>query len=572
MTFMLRFSGNASGDLTFAGNALGVSSIAELLLPPESRVLYAEIVWAGSFNHLGNNWRASIEAPIHLTTPEGIKFRVEPDPATASYMGENEYFRSANVTDIIQAGGSGAYIVNGNSTNIRQADTLCKLIGWTLCVIYEHPTLPLRNLSLNVGGVRVNPSSSVTTAISGFGTPLSGPIAGKLAVCIGEREEVASNLLDYAAANPIDLTNSNDVLHHFFTALQGDSTRSTSAYNTASMPYFSKDEIGRKSVGSRRWDISNMDISQSLFNSQTSAMFQFRTTGDFYNLYAAGISIEINQPRLEVTMDVSPSQELEEQVLQYSIVIQNIGSTSAESVIIIDTLADHTLFIYESLRINGELAPPDTNPALGISVGTILPEQSIILLYKVKMPARKTQYDTISNQAIAKFQYRSVADGPMLEGNIASNGVNFGLQAPQKKKEVIKGSPFPLKVKQKASNKSMYVGDNLIFTFKVTNASNVLLENVTLTNMFEDGTKFISKSVKINSKSYPKSKPTSGVPLLNLEPGQSAEVAYTVKQVALPSTHKIRNYATVSYRPTDSADSHSIRSNIVVIKIEEREN
>ncbi|TVX93445.1 DUF11 domain-containing protein [Paenibacillus agilis] len=573
MTLMLRFSGNASGDLTFAGNALGVSSIAELLLPPESRVLYAELVWAGSLTHIRSNLHISKEAPIHLTTPEGTKFRIQADPETASYIGENEYFRSANVTDIIQVGGAGAYIVNSTSTSMRHKDTSCKLIGWTLCVIYEHTTLPLRNLSLNVGGVRVNPSSSVTTTISGFGTPLSGPVAGKLAMCIGERDEHHSDLLEIATANPIDLTNPNDVFAHFFNSLQVENSNALTTHSTLAMPYNYKNETGTKIVSSRRWDISNIDISQSLSNSQTSAMFQFRTTGDFYNLYAAGISIDINQPQLEVTMRVNRSDKLEEQALTYSIVVQNTGMTSVESVIITDSLADHTLLIPESVCINRKLAPPDMNPTDGIFVGTLVPEQSITVIYKVKMPAHSQHSDTISisNKAFAKFQYRSVADGPIVEGNISSNEVFFVIQAPQKAQAVVKGSPIPLKVKQKIANKSAYLGDTLYFTFKVTNASDSPLEHVIFTNNFEDGTKFIPRSVNINGKSNPKSKPAAGISLLNLESGQSVEISYCVKQISLPKNHKLRNHATVSYRPVGSTDTLSIRSNIVVIKLEEHE-
>ncbi|ASA19886.1 hypothetical protein B9T62_03145 [Paenibacillus donghaensis] len=53
-----------------------------LSLPEGSSVLYAELIWSGSYDTGGTSVLANISDPILLTTPTGT-FTVAPDPATA---------------------------------------------------------------------------------------------------------------------------------------------------------------------------------------------------------------------------------------------------------------------------------------------------------------------------------------------------------------------------------------------------------------------------------------------------------------------------------------------------------
>src|SRR6185295_6885686 len=62
------------------------SATAILTLPPGSTVLYAELVWAGSYSYGGEDVSAFRDSAVTFTTPAGTS-SVSPDPATAKNRG-----------------------------------------------------------------------------------------------------------------------------------------------------------------------------------------------------------------------------------------------------------------------------------------------------------------------------------------------------------------------------------------------------------------------------------------------------------------------------------------------------
>lgn len=148
---MNRFTTTVTGAVTFTGNTLGLSptspapgnnfgtinvfttvntsfqvpglpvgttndwplnsSSAILNFPAGSSVLYAELVWAGTYRTDTEDVTAFLNDNITFTTPVGT-FSVTPDPATAqqgSVGSQFYYVRSANVTSLVNAGGAGPY-------------------------------------------------------------------------------------------------------------------------------------------------------------------------------------------------------------------------------------------------------------------------------------------------------------------------------------------------------------------------------------------------------------------------------------------------------------------------------
>ncbi len=72
---------------------------------------------------------------ITFTTPAGT-FSVTPDPATAQQgsVGRQFYYvRSANMTNLVNAGGAGPYTTGGVQATRTSADTaISRSVGWTL--------------------------------------------------------------------------------------------------------------------------------------------------------------------------------------------------------------------------------------------------------------------------------------------------------------------------------------------------------------------------------------------------------------------------------------------------------
>ena len=226
-TYILRYVKTDNGGIVFTGNTLGLSknaqqnqpgpndsagafitvdtsqqvgnylpgttliwqqnsSTAFLDLPPSSSVLYAELIWSGSYGFNGQITGTEPNTPITLITPQNTVFTVVPDPATSQvaitpgFSNAGNYTRSADVTTIIQGAGQGMYTVGGIAATISALDDTHNAAGWTLAVVFQNGSMSTSNLSLFVGCDQASKVSNPPATISGFCTPPSGNLKGNL--------------------------------------------------------------------------------------------------------------------------------------------------------------------------------------------------------------------------------------------------------------------------------------------------------------------------------------------------------------------------------------------------------
>ncbi|GAA2349379.1 DUF3344 domain-containing protein [Streptomyces kunmingensis] len=127
------------------------STRAEVRVPEGARVTYARLYWGG-------NLRAGEQKPprdngrVLVAEPGGAyKQLLADEPAghlTAN--GADAFQASADVTDLVRAGGSGLYTVA--QVNVARGRTAAGAWGgWTLVVAYEKKSEPLRHLFLQDG-------------------------------------------------------------------------------------------------------------------------------------------------------------------------------------------------------------------------------------------------------------------------------------------------------------------------------------------------------------------------------------------------------------------------------------
>ncbi|RUS47370.1 DUF11 domain-containing protein [Cohnella sp. AR92] len=521
MPLVLRFDANDTGAITFTGNTLGLSrsnvdgvpgtrdfigafttvdtssqfgsyppgttsdfnldsASAILRLPAGSEVLYAELVWAGTYNVTGgtNNFFAFIDKSVSMRTPAGMTFSIAPDPATAQISHRNatdNYFRSANVTELVRVAGAGTYTVGGVVGNIDLGNSTANSCGWTLCVVYENPSLPFRNLSLNVGIVEIATGSdpSVTTTITGFATPIEGPVSGRMALCAqdGDANKRGDQVLfGPTEADLVNLSGPNNFLNNFFASQINDDTGNLDTSGTFGDRNQINGDPGTQIVGGRQsWDITNVDISQTLTNNQTSAAFQLRTTNDGYSVIAVGIYIDINSPR--ITIEKSVDAEVAEigQILTYTVVIANTGTVSANAMFLLDSLPNDTVFVPGSITVNGVSVPGD--PTTGVSLGSVAPDEAVVVTYQA-LVVSFPENGLISNQALVDFQYQSVPGGEINMGEIPSNVVVTPILPPN----------FSLTIVKTADRTTANPGDTVRYSITVTNPSNAPLTNVRVTD------------------------------------------------------------------------------------------
>ena len=186
----------AGTTLTWQNNNLS----AVLDLPEGSTVLYAELVWFGSYGFAGeipyDPSNPSIFIPtitsVTLTTPDAVNHSVAPDPATIQeavtpgFTNMGNYVRSADVTSLIQAGGAGTYVVGGVPSTVAASDDTHNTAGWTLAVVYANPEMFTSNLTVFVGCEQASYTTNSPAEVTGFCAPPVGSLSGRLFISAAE--------------------------------------------------------------------------------------------------------------------------------------------------------------------------------------------------------------------------------------------------------------------------------------------------------------------------------------------------------------------------------------------------
>ncbi|WP_433617746.1 DUF7507 domain-containing protein [Paenibacillus cellulositrophicus] len=514
MPLNLRFVDNQPGAITFTGNTLGLgrsntvgvpgtegsigaftttdtslqfgsyppgttsdfnlnSSSAVLRMPPGSIVLYAELVWGATYTNPSGDVSNFIDKSVSFTTPQGSVFDIAPDPATATNnlainTGVNGYVRSADVTSIVQAAGPGTYTAGGVAGLISFPDSVANYCGWTLCVAYQNFSFPFRNLSIFVGGVAVSSNSEVTTTVSGFGTPVSGPVSGRLAVSgqEGDTEGTGDQMLFGPSPGFLTiLSGPNNFADNFFASQINDDNGDLDTSGT----FGTRNQIngipGTNVVGGRQgWDITNVDVSPTLVNNQTEATVQFRTSADVYAVSAFGLQIDLNAPLIDIFKEVDAPTAVIGQILTYTVFLRNFGTAEADFAFLVDNIPEGTVFVDDSVFLDG-FHLPGANPADGIPIDRLLLGQEHVLTFQVKVAFRPPG-DVIINEAAVKFEYQIVAGGPFESGTIISNPVI---------------TPFlnaEIAIDKTAFPTSVFPGEVVHYTFTVFNIGEAPLNNI----------------------------------------------------------------------------------------------
>ena len=217
--FTPRFSTNASGDIAIVGNTLETcqaaaadcanarkgegsslnnngfvmervdvdrtmldSSSARLSLPAGARVLFAGLYY-GARTTAGTKGKAAPDSSpaglrtVDLKPPGAAGFERLTAAVDQSSEVTGAYGAFVDVTGQVRRSGSGVYTV----ANVQAATGEDRYAGWALVVAYEAFGDPPRNLTVFDGLQSVTQSKpALTIPVSGFQTPLSGPVRTKL--------------------------------------------------------------------------------------------------------------------------------------------------------------------------------------------------------------------------------------------------------------------------------------------------------------------------------------------------------------------------------------------------------
>ncbi len=390
--FAPRFSTNASGDIAVVGNTLETcssaaadcanarqgkgaalnnnsfvmervdidgtgldSSSARLSLPAGAHVLFAGLYY-GARTTAGTRGKAAPDPSaaglrrVDLRAPGAAAFeRLTSEVDTSSEV-SGAYSAFVNVTDQVRRAGPGVYTVAG----VQAATGEDRYAGWALVVAYEAADQAPRNLTVFDGLQSVTQGKpALTIPVSGFQTPLSGPVRTRLGFVAYEGDRGLTG--DSAALDGRALSDAVTPANNFF-----NSTISAGGRDLTDKTPDYVNQLG--------FDAKVVGIDGYLANGATSAKIALKTSSDQYLPQVITFATDLYAPVIHATKTVEnlthpdgPTQAGD--LLRYTLSLRNDGLEAARNFVLRDVLPAEVTYEPGSLRIAdipaGEATPTD---------------------------------------------------------------------------------------------------------------------------------------------------------------------------------------------------------------------
>ena len=477
-------------------NSTFMSSSDSLNLENCSEVLWAGLYWTGRVGTGGavtTTTNYTLRNQVKLRIGTGAYQTLVADEITDNAVGHQTYHCFKNITSIVQA--------NGNNARYTIADLVTRTGtsqvygGWTIVVVYKNIYLSMRNLTVFDGLANVSAGNTVTIPITGFLTPLTGPVSFELGVVShdGDRSQTGDQLQFNGAGTYINVS---DALHNV-----NDVFNSTIARNAVLTPF--RTPSYNNTLGH---DASVFFPNNSTFNyignNASSANIRITTGGETILTSVVTSVIDVYEPDLRATVymqdlnggQVNPGDELE-----YTLVGKNIGSDISLNTFMSDTLDPRTTFVPNSISI---FYGPNTGPKTDAYSDDQAEYDPInrVVIARIGTGANATNGGTVVNSpqgtdsTVVKFRVLVIDDclmfqcDPTLEhkayifgsGNISGNAYNNGGLSdlvdangcPTIANDVltinVSGCPTPAVI----YNSPLCVGENLQLTVPFSSAAN----------------------------------------------------------------------------------------------------
>lgn len=222
--------------------------------------------------------------------------------------------------------------------------------------------------------------------------------------------------------------------------------------------------------------------------------------------------------------------------LTYTFMIKNTGNTTAQSVVLTDTIPTGTTFVPGSVTIDG--VPSPSNPEVGgITVGDLGPNQTSVITFKVMVSGIDTP-ETILNTGTVTFSY--MTDPSIVQSQNGSGNSNTVVTAVNR--AIINDENIIKSVDKAGAG----LGDILTYTVGITNVGNIGAVQVVFTDTIPNGTRFLFGSVTLNGTSIG-GNPNQGIPIGTIGAKQTSTVTFKVLITTLPNPNPIPNQARIDY-------------------------
>jgi uncharacterized repeat protein (TIGR01451 family) len=390
------------------------SSSATLSLPSGAAVLFAGLYW-GSDTSAGVGGVGAPDPSANDTAlfaaPGGGYATITASQLDTSTSQPSRYQGFADVTSSVQSAGSGSYTVG----NVQAGTGQDRYGGWSLVVAYKDSSQPPRNLTVFDGFQTVTTANpDVAIPVSGFVTPLSGPVNTSLGFIAGEGDRGLTG--DSARLNATTLSDAANPATNFFNS---SISRFGANVSTKSPNY----------VNQLGFDADLVDASGILANGATSATIHVHTVGDTYFPGVVTFATELYAPRIQpekAGTDLNGGALEQGDVIEYAISGTNSGQDGAADTTVTDPIPTGTSYVPGSLVIvssPGGIAGPKTDVpgddqaeftgtdvvfrvgtgADATNGGLIAPDESFEVRFRVQVDTPLPDGTTITNQATVSF-------------------------------------------------------------------------------------------------------------------------------------------------------------------------
>lgn len=356
------------------------SDLTPAHLPAGAQVVKAQLYWGGLVaDAAGAPSPVPSGSPVRLARPGAQYQTVNPQGCvvspTSSIWGQaahHLYQCSADVTAAVQAGGTGSYRV----ANVPlQQGIVNRFGGWALVLVIRDPSKPLRNFTINDGLAAIattgtNPVNQVSLTVSGFRTPLAGPVTAQVGWLAFDGDAAAADGFTFQGqgSSTINLSDAcnplNDVFNSTICTLGVPvATRSIANGNGSNTLGFDADILQLPNAGNA-----------NLRNGATSATLTARTTSEGYGIAVLTTAIDVYQPSIDgssakqqqnlTSPGLPAGQALPGDQIRYTVMLNNVGQDLAENVVITDLIPAGTEYVPGSLQVTAGADPgPRTDPS-----------------------------------------------------------------------------------------------------------------------------------------------------------------------------------------------------------------
>ncbi|HEX2103048.1 MAG TPA: hypothetical protein VHF51_05315 [Solirubrobacteraceae bacterium] len=258
------------------------SSRATLALPSGSTVVFAGLYWGGDTSAGSGGSAAplpSARSAVFFATPAAGYRIVTASVLDTDATSTSRYQGFADVTSQVAAGGAGVYAV----ANIQAGTGLNRYGGWGLVVVYRNAAEPTRRLLVYDGLLAVQsglrPSADV--ALSGFVTPPSGTVAGRLSLLAWEGDRGLTG--DAATLAGRSITDGANPAQN---VMNSSASRAGAAVIGRTPSYTNLLGV----------DVDDVSVDGFLANNASRATLHFATASDVYLPGAIGLALDEGPP------------------------------------------------------------------------------------------------------------------------------------------------------------------------------------------------------------------------------------------------------------------------------------